>query len=77
VNKDELQMEAVRRVTVELARLMGDHWPYVTLIGGFAVCIQTPQNRPTNMHRGTGDVDLVLDHARMTGGEYIEYALHC
>jgi predicted nucleotidyltransferase len=71
VSKEALQMEAVKRVTVELATLMSDQWPYVTLVGGFAVWIQTEQRRPNNMHRGTGDVDLVLNHAKITGGEYI------
>lgn len=64
-------MEAVRRVTVELANILADYWPHTAIIGGLAAYLLIPQDEKIPKHRGTSDIDLLIDHERIDEGTYL------
>lgn len=68
---DERVMEAVQSVTVELANILDEFWDHVAIVGGLAVYLLVPQDAATGRHRGTVDVDLVLNHERLKENTYL------
>jgi len=56
---DERGMEAVRRVTVELANILAPFWDHIAITGGLAAYLLVPQHDAVHKHRGTTDVDLI------------------
>jgi len=64
-------MEAVRRVTVELANILAPFWDHIAITGGLAAYLLVPQHDAVHKHRGTTDVDLILDHRNLAGATYL------
>jgi len=60
--------EAVRRILIEISRLLGAYSTRIVLIGGSVPPLLLPAS--ANEHIGTTDIDLAIDHTVITDEEY-------
>jgi len=65
---DREAVEAARSVLVELMRVLGEYRKDIVLVGGGVPELICPE--PETAHVGTMDVDLALDHRRLTQAGY-------
>jgi hypothetical protein len=66
----ERQVEAARRVLVDLGQILGGFRECVVVVGGWVPDLLLPQ--AAEPHVGSIDVDLALDAARLRDGRYAE-----
>jgi len=59
---------AARAVMLELVRLLGEYRDEIVIVGGWVPELLLPLARPG--HIGSTDVDLALDHRRITEAGY-------
>ena len=67
---DDRQVEAARRVLVDLGQVLATFIDCFVVVGGWAPDLLL--SAPTEPHIGSIDVDLVLDAAKLTDGRYAE-----
>ena len=65
---NQIAVKAAYSVLIEIVRVLGEYRDYIVLIGGWV-----PQflfQNESEMHTGSIDVDLALDHKRITAEAY-------
>lgn len=66
----ERQVEAARRVIVDVGQALGSFRDAIVVVGGWVPDLLLPH--PETEHVGSIDVDLVLDAAKLTDGRYAD-----
>jgi hypothetical protein len=65
------QVEAARRVLVDVGQVLASFEDAIVVVGGWVPDLLFPAG-PTSAHIGSIDVDLALDAAKLDGGRYAE-----
>ena len=65
---NELAVQAARSVLLEILRVLGEYKDSIVLIGGWVPQMLFPNSE--DLHTGSIDVDLAMDHEKLTDEGY-------